>query len=67
MHAFLGKKDAAVRLLWAASEHDLCVFPSVDRDSLFDKIRDSEEFRAVRQAGVECQKKFVPYARMQIQ
>ena len=67
MHAFLGKRDAAVRLLWAASEHDLCVFPSVDRDSLFDKIRDSEEFRAVRQAGMECQKKFVPYARMQIQ
>jgi hypothetical protein len=54
-------------LLWAASEHGLCVSPSVDRDPLFDKIRDSAEFRAVRQAGVECQKKFAPYARMQIQ
>jgi hypothetical protein len=32
MQAFVGKKDAAVRLLWAASEHGLCVFPSVDRD-----------------------------------
>jgi serine/threonine protein kinase/tetratricopeptide (TPR) repeat protein len=67
MQAFVGKKDAAVRLLWAASEHGLCVSPSVDRDPLFDKIRDSAEFRAVRQAGVECQKKFAPYARMQIQ
>jgi hypothetical protein len=67
MQAFVGKKDAAVRLLWAASEHGLCVFPSVDRDPLFDKIRDSAEFRAVRQAGIKCQKKFAPYAKMQIQ
>jgi len=67
MQAFVGKKDAAVRLLRAASKHDLCVYPSVDRDLLFDKIRDSAEFKAVRQAGVECQKKFAPYARMQIQ
>ena len=67
MQAFLGKKDAALRLLRAASEHDLCIFPSVDRDPLFDKIRDSSEFKAVRKAGMECQKKFVPYARMQIQ
>jgi TolB-like protein/tRNA A-37 threonylcarbamoyl transferase component Bud32 len=67
MQAFVGKKDAAVRLLRAASEHDLCVFPSVDRDPLFNKIRDSTEFRAVRQAGIDCQKKFAPYAKMQIQ
>jgi tetratricopeptide (TPR) repeat protein len=67
MQAFVGKKDAAVRLLRAASEHGLCVYPSVDRDPLFDKIRDSAEFKAVRQAGIECQKKFAPYARMQIQ
>lgn len=65
--AFVGKKDAAVRLLRAASEHGLCVYPSVDRDPLFDRIRDSAEFKAVRQAGIECQKKFAPYARMQIQ
>ncbi len=67
MQAFAGKKDAAVRLLRADSEHDFCVYPSVDRDPLFDKIRDSAEFKAVRQAGIECQKKFAPYARMQIQ
>ena len=66
MQAFVGKKDAAMRLLWAASDHGFCVFPSVDRDPLFDKIRESMEFTAVRQAGIECQKKFAPYARMQI-
>jgi TolB-like protein len=67
MQAFVGKQDAALRLLWAASAHGLCVSPSVDRDPLFDKIRGSAEFRAVRQAGLECQKKFAPYAKMQIQ
>jgi TolB-like protein/tRNA A-37 threonylcarbamoyl transferase component Bud32 len=67
MQAFVGKKDGAVRLLRIASEHGLCVYPSVDRDPLFDKIRDSAEFKAVRQGGIECQKKFAPYARMQIQ
>jgi TolB-like protein/tetratricopeptide (TPR) repeat protein len=67
MQAFVGNKDPAVRLLRAASEHGLCVYPPVDRDPLFDKIRDSAEFKAVRQAGIECQKKFAPYAKMQIQ
>jgi len=67
MQALVEKKDAAVRLLRAATERSLCVYPSLDRDPLFDKIRDSAEFKAVRQAGIECQKKFAPYARMQIQ
>lgn len=67
MQAFVGKKDAAIRLLRAASERDLCIYPSVDRDPLFEKIRSSPEFKAVRQAGIDCQKKFAPYARIQIQ
>ena len=45
------KKDGAIRLLQAATEHNLCVYPSVDSDPLFDKIRDSTEFKAVRQAS----------------
>jgi hypothetical protein len=63
----VGKKDAAVRLLRAASEHGLCVYPSVDRDPLFNKIRDSTEFKTIRQAGIECQSKLASYAKMQIQ
>ena len=46
MQALVGKKDAAVRLLQVASEQGLCVYPSVDRDPLFNKIRDSTEFKA---------------------
>lgn len=67
MFAFLDKKDAALRLLDADSKHNFCVYPSVDRDSLFDKIRDSGDFKAARQLGMECQKKFARYADMQIQ
>jgi len=67
IQAFVGKKDAAVRLLRAASEHGLCVYPSVDLDPLFDKIRRSTEFQRARQTGIECQNKFAPYTRIQIQ
>ena len=45
MQAFVGKRDAAVRLLQAASEHGLCVYPSVDQDPLFDKIRASMQIQ----------------------
>jgi len=65
--SFVGKKDAAIRLLRSATEHSFCVYPSVDNDPLFDKIRQSEEFKAVRQAGIECQRKFAPYTRIQVQ
>jgi eukaryotic-like serine/threonine-protein kinase len=67
MLSFVGKEDSAIRLLRAASEHGLCVYPFLDYDPLFNKIRQSEQFKGVRQAGIECQKKFAPYARMQIQ
>ncbi|PYX54931.1 MAG: hypothetical protein DMG73_18450 [Acidobacteria bacterium] len=66
MLSFVGKEDAAIRLLRAALEHSLCVYPSVDYDPLFDKVRQSEEFKTARQAGIACQKKFAPYTRIQI-
>jgi hypothetical protein len=67
LFAFLGRKDAAIRLLETDTKHSFCVYPSVDHDPLFDKIRQSAEFKAARQDGIECQKKFAPYARIQIQ
>jgi hypothetical protein len=61
------RKAQAIRLLKAATEQSLCVYPSVDTDRLFDKIRNSAEFQAVRREGMNCQKKFALYARIQIQ
>jgi len=55
------------RLLKAATDHNLCIYPFVDSDLLFDKIRNSPEFKAVRQAGIDCRKKFEPYAEIEIQ
>jgi TolB-like protein len=67
LQAFLNKKDNAIRLLQAATEHNLCVYPSVDSDRLFDKIRNSAEFKAVRQEGVDCKTRLAPYTAIQIQ
>jgi serine/threonine protein kinase/tetratricopeptide (TPR) repeat protein len=64
--AFLGNSDAASRLLRADSERSFCIYPSVDRDTLFDRIRPSPEFKAAREAGIECQKTLARFARIQI-
>jgi eukaryotic-like serine/threonine-protein kinase len=56
--AFLGKEEPAIRLLNAANDRNFCVYPSVDRDPLFDKLRSLESFKAARAKGMECQAKF---------
>jgi hypothetical protein len=67
LQAFLDKKDSAIRLLQLATDHDLCIYPSVDSDRLFDTIRNSDEFQAVRRGGIACQKKFASHTHMQIE
>jgi TolB-like protein len=67
MLAFVGKKDAAIRLLNADTNHGFCIYPAVDNDPLFDRIRQTPEFKTARQEGIECQKKFASHARIQIQ
>jgi TolB-like protein len=67
LFAFLGRNDAAMRLLDTDAKHSFCVYPAVDNDTLFDRMRESSELKAARQAGIECQKKFAPYAKIQIQ
>ncbi len=63
--AFLGKDEPAIRLLNAANDKNFCIYPSVDRDPLFDKIRSLESFKAARQKGIECQAKFAPQTKLQ--
>jgi hypothetical protein len=60
MFAFLGKTEQAVRLLDAATERNFCTYPSVDRDPLFDKVRDQDSFKAARQRALQCYEKFAP-------
>jgi serine/threonine protein kinase len=61
--AFLGQEGAAIRLLDAANERNFCTYPSVDRDRLFDKIRQTDSFKAVRKKGMACQEKFASATR----
>ena len=67
LFASLGKKDAAIRLLAADAKLNFCVYPAVDHDPMFDKLRQSPEFRAAHQDGIDCQRRFAPYSQIQIQ
>ena len=58
--ALLGLEDPAIRLLNAAADRNFCTYPSVDRDRLFDKIRQTEAFKDARKKAVACQQKFAP-------
>jgi hypothetical protein len=64
LFAWLGQKDAAVRLLNADDKRNFCVYPAVDNDHMFDKIRQSPAFQTARQAGITCQQRFAPYSRI---
>jgi TolB-like protein len=64
LFAWLGQKDAAIHLFEADSQRNFCVYPAVDHDHMFDKIRQSPEFQAARQAGIACKQRFARYAQI---
>ena len=62
LFAWLDKKDAALRLLEADAKRNFCVYPTVDNDHMFDKIRNAPEFKAARQSAIACQQRYYHYA-----
>jgi TolB-like protein/tRNA A-37 threonylcarbamoyl transferase component Bud32 len=56
-----GYPDLALRLLRKAVEQNYCGYPAMDKDPLFASIRGTPEFAAIRQAGIECQKRFLAH------
>ena len=64
LFAWLDKKDAALRLLEADAKRNFCVYPAVDNDHMFDKIRNAPEFQAVRQNAIACQQRYAHYAKI---
>jgi hypothetical protein len=50
--------------LTADDKRNFCVYPAVDNDHMFDKIRLSPAFQAARQAGITCQQRFAPYSQI---
>jgi hypothetical protein len=55
-------KDAAFRLLDADAKRNFCVYPAVDNDRMFDKIRNTPEFQSIRQNAIGCQQRYADYA-----
>ncbi len=57
--AFSGYRDAALRLLRKAVEGNYLGYPSMDNNSLFDSIRKTPEFAAIRAEAIRRQKAFL--------
>jgi serine/threonine protein kinase/Tfp pilus assembly protein PilF len=57
--AYCGQKDAAVRLLKNAIEHNYCAYEALQSDPLLSRFRTSREFRELLSAAKECQDRFM--------
>src|SRR5580704_6544489 len=56
--AYCGQKDAALRLLKSAIEHNYCAYTALQTDPLLAKLRGTPEFSGLLSAAKQCQDKF---------
>jgi serine/threonine protein kinase len=61
MIAFCGDRESALQILRKGVEQNFCSSPAMDHDPRFDSIRKTPEFAAIRQAGIDCQKRFLAH------
>ncbi len=57
--SFCGQADAALRELQKAVHGNYCSYPAMDKDPLFEPIRQRPEFANLRLAGMQCQLNFL--------
>lgn len=57
--AYCGQTDAALKMLKTTIDENYCSYPAIDRDPLFDKIRNTPGFAKVRSAAFACHDDFV--------
>jgi DNA-binding winged helix-turn-helix (wHTH) protein/TolB-like protein/tetratricopeptide (TPR) repeat protein len=57
--SYCGQKDAALRLLRSAIEHNYCAYQSLQSDPLLVKLRGTPEFSELLSAAKECQGRFL--------
>jgi DNA-binding winged helix-turn-helix (wHTH) protein/TolB-like protein/tetratricopeptide (TPR) repeat protein len=57
--SYCGQKDAALRLLRSAIEHNYCAYQSLQSDPLLVKLRGTPEFGELLSAAKECQGRFL--------
>ena len=61
--SYSGQTDAALRELQRAIRGNYCSYPDLEKDPLFDPIRQRPEFAELRQAAVQCQQNFLAHRR----
>lgn len=57
--SFCGQGDAALRQLRKAIHGNYCSYPAMEKDPLFDPVRQRPEFAELRIAAVQCQQAFL--------
>ncbi len=57
--AFCGNRDLAVRMIAAAIQHNYCAYSALELDPLLASLRDTPEFRRLREAATKCQQDFL--------
>jgi TolB-like protein/DNA-binding winged helix-turn-helix (wHTH) protein/tetratricopeptide (TPR) repeat protein len=57
--SYCGQKDAALRLLRSAIEHNYCAYQSLQSDPLLIKLRGTPEFSELLSVAKECQGRFL--------
>ena len=65
MVAFACEPELALRLLRRAVEMNFCPDPAMDNDPAFDRMRNSPEFRQIRQAAIDNQAHFLRFRAQQ--
>jgi TolB-like protein len=61
MVALCGDRESALQILRKGIEQNFCSYPAMDHDPLFDPIRKTPEFAAIRKMGIDCQKRFLAH------
>jgi hypothetical protein len=59
MLSYCGQKEASLRLLRSAIEHNYCGYTALQNDPLLVKLRKSREFRDLLSAAKDCQDRFL--------
>jgi hypothetical protein len=65
MVARVGEKELALRLLRRSVEMGFCPYPAIDTDPAFAGLRDTTEFRQIRQTAIDNQARFLHFRAQQ--
>ena len=57
--AFCGNRDLAIRMIAEAIRRNYCAYSALELDPLLASLRDSTEFRRLREAATKCQQDFL--------